>query len=89
MTLMAGGMNCKQVDECLDDYLDGEMSWSKRLRFRMHVFVCKACAAYLTTYRKTIELVKGSFDRPDTDEQVDEGLVQSILDARDPTDKTN
>lgn len=86
MGLMAGGLSCEQVDEGLDDYLEGEMSWAKRMRFRMHLLVCKACSAYLAAYRKTVELVKSSFDRPGTDNDaaapVDEDLIQSILDAQ-------
>ncbi len=83
MMMFTGGVTCEKVDEGLDDFLDGEMSFLKRMRFRMHFAACKACSAYLAAYRQTIQLVKDSFDRPDADSVVDEALVNSILDAQD------
>lgn len=90
MMLMAGGLSCKDVDERLDAFVDHDMPLVQRARMHMHLGVCKACAAYLTAYRKTVELVKGSLenldgpdDVPGTDEAVNESLIESILSAQD------
>ncbi len=82
MVIMSGGLSCKDVDERLDDYVDGTLPFFTRLRMTMHFFMCAACRGYVKTYRKTIDLAKSSIKGPDhqgADESVDEALVQDIL----------
>ncbi len=82
MTKMPGFISCKELDEKLDDYVEGELSLWDRLRFAGHFMMCKACVAYVAGYRKTVGLLKTSMgdpDHPAADEAVPEDLVQDIV----------
>ena len=82
MMKMPGSISCKELDEKLDEYLEGDLSPLDRLRFAWHFVICKVCAVYAAGYRKAIALIKTSIDdanAPAADEDVPEGLVQDIL----------
>lgn len=42
----------------LSDYLDGSLGSHERERVERHVGECTDCAAYLSTLRKTVELLR-------------------------------
>ncbi len=46
--------NCADIEERLDDYLDGEMSPDYATRFDAHLNSCAACAAYVASERLLI-----------------------------------
>ena len=48
-------LNCKQLTELVTDYLEHKMSLGDRLRFQMHLGMCKHCRAYLRQMKLTIE----------------------------------
>lgn len=43
----------------MSEYLASTLGADERARVEQHVRVCRACAAYLATLRKTVELVNG------------------------------
>jgi len=82
MSKMPGNISCKEFDEKLDDYIEGDLSWWNRSRMGLHKVICKACAIYAAGYRKTIGLIKSSIDDgnvPAADEPVPEDFVQDIV----------
>lgn len=88
MAKMPGFISCKELDEKLDEYMEGELSGWNRFRFAMHFVMCKACAAYAAGYEKTIGAVKSSFEAEDdssAEDAVPEDLVQDILKKRTNT----
>jgi predicted anti-sigma-YlaC factor YlaD len=48
-------LNCKQLTELVTDYLEHKMSLRDRLRFQMHLGMCRHCRAYLRQMKLTIE----------------------------------
>ena len=50
--------NCAQEVAWIADYVSGQMTAANRAAFEMHVNACKDCAAFLQTYKKTIELTR-------------------------------
>lgn len=50
-------LNCRQITELVTDYLEGKMPLGTRLRFHLHVGMCKHCRAYLRQMKMTIETV--------------------------------
>ena len=52
-------MNCQQVTNCLDDYLDGALETAQRVRFDEHVADCTACQAVLAQARELQVALKG------------------------------
>jgi anti-sigma factor RsiW len=76
-------MTCKELIEFLSDYLAGEVEPPQREAFERHLAVCPPCAAYLETFKRTIQLSRSSFEEDEgAARQMPEELVQAILRAR-------
>ena len=48
-------MNCKELAYLLADYLDGSMDPRMRAEFDEHIAMCRACMAFVKTYRTTLK----------------------------------
>ena len=48
-------LTCKQLTELVTDYLEGRQSFLDRLRFEMHLGMCRHCRAYLRQMKDTVE----------------------------------
>jgi len=77
-------MTCSEFTEFLDAYLARELTAAEVSEFDRHLVVCQACVNYLATYRKTVELGKAAFGKPDEEVPpgVPEDLVRAILASR-------
>jgi anti-sigma factor RsiW len=77
-------ITCAELDQFIVDYLDGMLSLWQGLKFRVHLFGCRKCRAYLDGYKKTIALGKKAFADPDKPaaEEAPEELIRVILAAR-------
>jgi anti-sigma factor RsiW len=77
-------MTCRELVTFLRAYLDGELPESVRRPFDEHLAGCAECAAYLRSYRDTVDLAKGAF--PDLDApvpaEVPEDLVSAVMRSR-------
>lgn len=47
-------LSCKEITELITDYLEGRLSFWQRMRFQMHVGMCRHCRAYLKQMRTAI-----------------------------------
>lgn len=47
-------LTCRQLTELVTDYLEDRLSFMDRLRFRLHVGMCRHCRAYLDQMKQTI-----------------------------------
>ena len=66
-------MTCKQLTELITDYLERRMPLSHRVRFQLHVGMCKHCRAYLRQMKATIRtlgLLPAETIPPDVREQL-------------------
>ncbi len=68
-------LSCKQLTELVTDYLEGKMSFGDRLRFQMHLGMCKHCRAYLRQMKLTIETL-GTLPVDPIPEGVRDALLQ-------------
>lgn len=78
-------MTCRELIEFLMEYTDGHLAPEVRAEFDRHLRTCASCAAYLETYRKTIDLARGSLcvEADGTlPASVPDELVEAILKAR-------
>ena len=50
-------LTCQELTEVVTDYLEGRMGFADRLRFRLHVGMCKPCMAFLRARKLTIQAV--------------------------------
>jgi anti-sigma factor RsiW len=77
-------MTCRELVDCLGDYVAGDLSPGERARFDAHLRACPECVAYLASYRSTLELEKLAFDHPDdpVPGSVPEELLRAVVAAR-------
>lgn len=47
-------MTCQQVTELVTDYLERRLRFRDRMRFQMHIGMCRHCRRYLEQMRLTI-----------------------------------
>jgi predicted anti-sigma-YlaC factor YlaD len=51
------GITCQEVVELLNDYLEGELPTSQRVRVEEHLAGCDGCTIILDEFRETIRLM--------------------------------
>ncbi len=75
-------LTCKEFDDFMVDYLDGNMPvWQKYMCW-LHVKMCRECAHFIQQYRKVIKLGRSAFDgSPDglVPDSVPEDLIKAAL----------
>ena len=78
-------ITCRQFEEFILAYLEGELSGRQKFVFELHINVCRECRDYLAAYKRTIEISRRAFDKPEqpVPDDVPEDLVKAILSARD------
>lgn len=77
-------VTCREFEDFVLDYLDGNLPASQRRVFDMHLRMCRECREYLAAYKRTMELSRMALDRPPTVvmDEVPEDLIKAVLDAR-------
>ncbi len=68
-------MTCRNITELVTDYLEGQMSFMDRMRFRMHILMCKSCKEYLKQMQSTVKALGFLPDEPPS-EEVQEELMK-------------
>jgi anti-sigma factor RsiW len=68
-------LTCREVTELVTDYVEGRMGWWDRIRFNLHLGMCRHCRAYVRQVRLTREVV-GHTPPADLPEHVEAELVQ-------------
>ena len=74
-------VSCREALELMGKYVDGELGVWTRWRLRLHVWICRICRRYLSSYRTTIRIAKSTREgvADATDDQVPDRWVGSIL----------
>lgn len=78
------GLSCREVADFLLAWLDGELPLHERRAFERHLFWCRACVAYVESYRRTVALARelGEPTPEEPPEPVPEELVRAVLAAK-------
>jgi predicted anti-sigma-YlaC factor YlaD len=50
-------MTCRELTQLVSDHLEGALSLSERLRFQLHLGLCRNCRAYLRQMRQTLRIL--------------------------------
>ena len=82
---MHGMITCREFEEFVLGYLDGELPARQAKVFEWHLRICRECREYLAAYKRTIEVGKavlGPVDESVPDD-VPEDLVRAVLDSRE------
>ncbi len=86
-----GMVTCREFEDLILDYLEGELGERQKLAFELHLKMCRECREYLEAYRLTVELASNALHEPDAElpDDVPEGLVEAILEARNHCARKN
>jgi anti-sigma factor RsiW len=78
-------ITCKEFEEFIIEYLDGELPARQREIFEFHMRICRECREYLAAYNRTIEISRASFDsaRNKISDEVPEDIIKAILKAKE------
>lgn len=76
-------ITCREFEEFIVDYLEGDLPPRQVKIFELHLRVCRECREYLAAYRRTIDLGGAiSAEEEALPEEIPEDLVAAVLDAR-------
>jgi predicted anti-sigma-YlaC factor YlaD len=75
---MAEDINCRELTEFIQRYLEDELPTEQKEIFEMHLKLCPPCLHYLNSYKSTVELEKGCAD---CEESMPEELIRGIAEA--------
>lgn len=71
-------MNCKEAFDFLMDYLDGGLTPEQRRDFDQHLRECPSCVRYLDSYRTTVALASGAYERPEPPKTMPQGIMNAV-----------
>lgn len=77
-----GMITCEEVDSFLYDFHEGHLSYAEKLKFKLHLSLCRECRAYVSEYKNTIRIAQSGFIKTNAIENVPEELIQVILKSR-------
>lgn len=66
---------CREVTELVTDYVEGRLSTWDRIRFRLHVSMCRHCREYVREMRTVTRLAGAAAAEPPSPE-VEAALVE-------------
>ena len=74
-------LTCKEFDDFMVDYLDGDLTVWQKFMCWLHVKMCRECAHFIQKYQKVIKLGRSAFDTPDdpVPDSVPEELIEAAL----------
>jgi anti-sigma factor RsiW len=68
-------MRCRDVTALVTDYVEGRLSRWDRLRFQMHLGMCRGCRAYLRQMRLTARSL-GALPPPELSPEVEAEMLR-------------
>ena len=79
-------ITCREFEEFLINYLEGELGPDERRKFELHLKICRECREYLTAYKASMEAVRQglSEETAPVPDEVPEDLIAAVIASRDP-----
>ncbi len=68
-------LSCKEVTQLVTEYVEGALSLRDRLRFQLHVGMCRHCRAYLRQMKLTARTL-GYLPEPELPPRIEEELLR-------------
>lgn len=77
-------ITCKEFENFILDYLDGNLTARQQTVFEWHMRICNECREYLAAYQRAMEVGRAVLPSPDdpVSNDVPEDLIKAILEAR-------
>jgi anti-sigma factor RsiW len=68
-------LTCKEITGIVTDYVEGALSLRDRLRFQLHIGMCRHCRAYLRQMRLTAKAL-GHLPEPELPPEIEAELLR-------------
>ena len=68
-------LSCREVTELITDYVEGALSLRDRLRFQLHIGMCRHCRAYLRQMKLTANSL-GHLPEPELPPELEQELLR-------------
>lgn len=72
-------LTCQQLTELVTDYVEGQLSLPDRVRFNLHIAMCRHCRAYVRDRKLAIKTL-GSLPVEPIPDEVKEDLMARFRD---------
>jgi len=84
LTRMHGMITCREFEDFVLAYLDGELTPIQNRVFKVHLLMCRECRDYLNAYKRSVELSKQLLQKTNMPvlDEIPEDLIKAILDAK-------
>lgn len=74
-------LTCQDLTDLVTDYLEGQLSLKDRVRFQLHLGMCRRCRAFLHARKVTIEIT-GALPAEPVPAEVRDALLHRFRDWR-------
>jgi anti-sigma factor RsiW len=68
-------LTCRQITQLVTDYVEGALSLKDRLRFQLHLGMCRHCRAYVRQMKLTARALR-RLPEPELPPDVEEELLR-------------
>jgi anti-sigma factor RsiW len=68
-------LTCREITELVTDYVEGALSFRDRVRFQLHIGMCRRCRAYVRQMRLTAAAL-GKLPKPELPSDVEDELLR-------------
>lgn len=68
-------LTCKQITELVTDYAEGQLGLTDRLRFWMHIGMCRHCRRYVRQLQATAKAL-GKLPEPEIPPDLEDELLR-------------
>ena len=74
-------LTCRELEEFISDYVDGNLPTITKAKFTVHLLICRDCKSYISAYMRSIEMGKKMCEKLDSEapEDVPEELIAFVL----------
>ena len=80
-------ITCRQFEDFLIDYLEGELPDRQKFVFELHLKVCRSCRDYMAAYKRAAEVSTAVLSGDDAEldlPPLPEDLIKAVVDAQNP-----
>lgn len=81
-------LSCKDISRLTSELLDDKLSFTMRMKIKLHLFMCHSCRNFVKQMRITVDTIKQLKPEPPKEEAVNQ-QVDSLLKAVNDLNTTN
>jgi len=71
-------LSCKDISHLTSELLDNKLSFSMRVKVKLHLFMCHSCRKFVEQMRTTVDTVKGLKPKQPKEDEVNQQVEKII-----------